>query len=270
MGAPAVGTIVDGYRFNGGDPNSQASWSQVGKAEGVYAETMARERAKKDIARIEAAAQAERSGYEMEATANQAAAILPNTPTGLFADQRIALGKAVPFLSALPGIPDREQTANLETTSRLGAEGSLGDVKKLPGPLSEKELAFIRTMQINPNASREENRRVIEAMKWAAKRQTAYGASLQEWTERLGSPSARNKQGQSFDGWWGKYSASALPAPGVRAAPAPRPTSAAPPPPRKPAPAASTGPVRVKSAEEAMRLPPGTVFITPDGRRKVR
>jgi hypothetical protein len=31
-----------------------------------------------------------------------------------------------------------------------------------------------------------------------------------------------------------------------------------------------TGPVQVKSAAEAMALPPGTVFITPDGRQKVR
>jgi hypothetical protein len=30
------------------------------------------------------------------------------------------------------------------------------------------------------------------------------------------------------------------------------------------------GPVRVSSPQEAMRLPPGTVFLTPDGRRKVR
>lgn len=28
MAAPAVGTVVDGYRFIGGDPNSQASWVQ--------------------------------------------------------------------------------------------------------------------------------------------------------------------------------------------------------------------------------------------------
>jgi hypothetical protein len=54
------------------------------------------------------------------------------------------------------------------------------------------------------------------------------------------------------------------PAP-ARAAPPPKPV-------KKAAPAAATGaqPVRVRSAEEAMRLPPGTVFITPDGRRKVR
>lgn len=216
MGAPAVGSIIDGHRFNGGDPNNQASWSPVGKSDTVYADTLARERAKKDVARIEGAGEAERNGYAMEATADQAAAILPNTPTGLFADQRIALGKAVPWASALPGIPNRTETANLETTKRLGAMGALGDVSKLKGPLSEKELAFIQTMQLNPGSSREENRRVIETMKWAARRQTAYGASLQEWTRRLGAPSARNKQGQSFDAWWGGYSARAIPPPGVR------------------------------------------------------
>jgi hypothetical protein len=32
----------------------------------------------------------------------------------------------------------------------------------------------------------------------------------------------------------------------------------------------SSAPVRVNSPDEAMKLPPGTVFVTPDGRRKVR
>lgn len=36
------------------------------------------------------------------------------------------------------------------------------------------------------------------------------------------------------------------------------------------APQAGSQPVRVSTPEEAMRLPSGTVFITPDGRRKVR
>jgi hypothetical protein len=208
---------------------------------GEYRSKLASEMAKKDMGRIEGAFDAERSGYALEATADQAARILPNTPTGLFPDARIALGKAVPFLSALPGIPNQEQTANLETTRRLGAMGTLGDVGKLKGPLSEKELAFIQTMQLNPGASREENRRVIETMKWTAKRQTAYGAALQEWTRRLGSPSARNAQGQSFDAWWGGYSARAIPPPGVR------PASGAPArPPAKPAPAKPAAGTRLR------------------------
>lgn len=226
MGAPAVGTIIDGYRFNGGDPNNQASWSPVGKADTVYADTLARERAKRDVQRLEAASEGERNAYGMEATADQAKAILPNTPTGMFAEQRMALGKAVPALSFLPGVPDRTETANLETLQRLGAQGSLGSVGQLKGPLSEKELAFIQSMQLRPDASRQENERVVQSMKWAAARQAAYGAALRKWTENLGSPSATNPAGESFEQWWGRYSASALPAPGTRPASPPRKPSA--------------------------------------------
>lgn len=236
-----------------------------GKAAGVYADTLARERAKSDIKRLEDASEGERNAYGMEATANQAAAILPNTPTGVLADERMALGKAVPALGFLPGIPNRTETTNLETMRRLGAMGSLGSVGQLKGPLSEKELAFIQSMQLSPSASRQENARVVEAMKWTARRQAAYGSALRTWTEKLGAPSATNPKGQTFEQWWGKYSSEALPPPGV--APA---RGAVSPPPRKPAPATSAGPLRVKTADEAMRLPPGTVFITPDGRRKVR
>jgi hypothetical protein len=35
MGAPAVGTVENGYRFNGGDPGNQASWSPVTDAGGL-------------------------------------------------------------------------------------------------------------------------------------------------------------------------------------------------------------------------------------------
>ena len=35
-------------------------------------------------------------------------------------------------------------------------------------------------------------------------------------------------------------------------------------------PQSQQGEVRVSSPQEAMALPPGTVFVTPDGRRKVR
>jgi hypothetical protein len=50
----------------------------------------------------------------------------------------------------------------------------------------------------------------------------------------------------------------------------PGPTKPAPRPRPAPAPAAASGPVRVRTPDEARALPPGTVFITPDGRRKVR
>jgi hypothetical protein len=57
---------------------------------------------------------------------------------------------------------------------------------------------------------------------------------------------------------------------GVNPADYPLPTAPAEPEPAAPADTQPGAPVRVNSPEEAMRLQPGTVFITPDGRRKVR
>lgn len=220
--------LLDAYR-------AAKTSATSGKAAGVYADTLARERAKSDVKRLEDASEGERNAYGMEATADQAAAILPQTPTGVFADQRMAVGKSVPALGFLPGIPNRTETTNLETMRRLGAMGSLGSVGQLKGPLSEKELAFIQSMQLSPSASRQENARVVDAMKWTAKRQAAYGAALRTWTERLGAPSATNPQGQTFEQWWGRYSSQALPPPGVKPAAAPVARPPAKPAPAKPA-----------------------------------
>ncbi len=214
MASPAVGQVIDGYRFAGGNPNDPNAWVKAGKADNVYAETLARERAKGDVKRLEEASAGERNAYGLESTALQARNLLnADTPTGLFADQRIAMSKTP--LAGFLGIPSREQGANLETLRNIGNQGSLGQVGQLKGPLSEKELAFIQQMQVNPGSSKQYNLRVADAMKWAADRQAAYSAALQKWTENLGSPSAKNARGQSFDSWWGGYASKALPAPGT-------------------------------------------------------
>ena len=181
----------------------------------VYAETRARERAKDDEALLDSARAMEQEAYSSEATANRADGLIERAPTGPMADFRIDMGRALGGtpLSLLPGIPNSEQTVDLEMVRNIGSQGALGDVSKLKGPLSEKELAFIQRLQIDPNATRPANRKVVEAQKWAARRQAAYGRSLRAWEARLGSPTAANAQGLTFDGWWGKYAAEKLPSP---------------------------------------------------------
>jgi hypothetical protein len=97
----------------------------------------------------------------------------------------------------------------------LGNQGALGQVGELKGPLSDRDVAFIKTLQYSPGASRTQNARVVEGQKWIAKRQAAYASALRTWTEKLGSPSALNGAGVSFDRWWGDYSTNALPPPGL-------------------------------------------------------
>lgn len=185
-----------------------------------YRDVLAAERAKDDIKRLQEASQGQRDAAGMRSTAARGEALLDDdTPVGPMADFRIGMGRALGGtpLSILPGIPNREQTSNLETFRTVGSEGALGDVSKLKGPLSEKELAFIQRMQADANATPEYNRRVLAAQKWAADRQSAYGAAMRAWTTQLGSPSALNARGESFDGWWGKYSSEKLPMPGISA-----------------------------------------------------
>ncbi|MFZ2769621.1 MAG: hypothetical protein WAZ50_00630, partial [Minisyncoccia bacterium] len=174
-------------------------------------------RATRDAARFAGAMDGWSAASGLEGGARSARRLLEDgAPVGAFADQRIAAGRvAGDFLGFLPGVPTREQTQQLEQLRLIGSRGALGDVSQLKGPLSEKELAFIQRLQIDPNATQETNLQVADTMAWAARRQAAYGAAMQRWIQNLGSPSAPNPQGQSFDGWWGQYASENLPAPGM-------------------------------------------------------
>lgn len=222
-----VATYADGSerQWNGQEwvvtkpPGGVKGYDSVGQSAEML-KALAKGRAAKDLARLESSQVAEAEGYGNEQTALRAQDVLDTgVPTGTFGEQRAAVGKAIgnKVTSFLSGglIPDKEQTANLETMQTLGNTGALGQVGQLKGPLSDRDVQFIKTLQYSPNSSRTQNQRVIEAQKWVARRQAAYGAALRKWTENLGSPSALNGKGMSFDRFWGEYSARALPRPGL-------------------------------------------------------
>lgn len=236
-------------------------------------------RATRDATRFDQAMTGWADAPGLEAGGQRAERLLEDgAPVGAFADQRIAAGRiAGDFLGFLPGIPNREQTQQLEQLRLLGSQGALGDVSQLKGPLSEKELAFIQRLQIDPNATRETNMQVAEAMQWAARRQAAYGAAMERWVQELGSPSAPNANGLTFNAWWGQYASRALPRPGSPEAAARREDTVEAVPiaangegggmgggPGAPAP---QGPVDISgmSAAELLQLQPGTAIRLPDG-----
>lgn len=188
-----------------------------------YQDKLAQQRAASDMARLDRGAGIEQEAYANEATADQAADVLRRAPTGIAADQRIWLGKALgnglTRALTLGMIPSKEETADLETVRRLGNTGTLGSVGQLKGPLSDRDVSFLKTLQYDAGASPMQNARVVDAQKWLAKRQAAYAAAQRTWTEKLGSPSALNPDGVSFDRWWGDYSAKRLPPPTYGRAP---------------------------------------------------
>lgn len=253
----------------------QLAQEQAGLRGNRYQNKFDEARATRDATRFDAAMTGWADAAGLEAGGQRAERLLEDAPVGAFADQRIAAGRvAGDFLGWLPGIPTRQQTQQLEQLRLLGSQGALGDVSQLKGPLSEKELAFIQRLQIDPNATRETNMQVAEAMQWAARRQAAYGAAMERWVQELGSPSAPNANGLSFNAWWGQYASRALPRPGS-------PEAAARQEPEDAVPLAGsgaeggdaapgagpTGPVDISgmSAAELLQLQPGTEIRLPDG-----
>jgi len=216
------GTTPDGTRviFRGGkvypldqDPNKGGGFDASAESK-KYQDKLAFERAKMDAETMQRASQAEREAYAAEANADQAKRILKqDTPLGGFAGARMAVSNNVPFMRGVLSVPTQDQAANMETLQRYGNQGTLGSVGQLKGPLSDRDIAFLKTLQYNVGSNRESNMRVAMAQKWAAKRQAAYAAALRKWTEVGGSPSALNPQGMSFDRWWGQYAEKALPPP---------------------------------------------------------
>jgi hypothetical protein len=228
-----------------------------------YMKQIAKSRAVADMKRLTDAQTTEQQAYENETTALGAEQVLKNTPTGLFADQRVGLGKALGggWLGGKLGIPSTEQVANMETLQRLGAAGVLGQVGQLKGPLSDRDVAFVQSMNYDPEKSKLDNQRMVETQKWVAKRQAAYAASLSKWTEMLGSPSATNKDGMTFDRFWGQYSAKALPRPDIARAMTAGKTQV---------PQRTAGPVKISGDADYNRLPSGAVFIGPDGVKRTK
>lgn len=121
------------------------------------------------------------------------------------------------YFGALGSIPTSglQDLTNLSTVKRLGGKGVFGDLDKLKGAISDKDVKFLREQQVDPGKTREENQRIVKLMEWTGVRSKAYEGALNAWANRLGSPSAKNANGQSFIGWWADWSEKNIPRPGI-------------------------------------------------------
>lgn len=183
-----------------------------------YNEAFAKARAKKDVDTIERATEGVRTGDSLLATSGEARSILDQgVPTGAFGDARLALGRAIgnPVTNVLSVgfIPKKPTVSKMERFQQLTNEAVLGDVSKLKGPLSDRDIQFLKDTQAGLNTTPDGNRQALAAREWAATRLKAYESALQSWTERLGAPSARNPRGQSFDAWFSDWATQNIPPP---------------------------------------------------------
>lgn len=137
-------------------------------------------------------------------------------PSGAFADQREWVGKNLgDVLGGLPVVPTREEGIALENLRGEGAQSTLANVKKLPGPLSEKELGFLQQLTVNAANTPERNQLVAKGARWANNRRAAYYGGMQAWQNQLGSADATNAKGETYDQWFGKWAAEKMPIPSL-------------------------------------------------------
>jgi hypothetical protein len=185
---------------------------------GDYQKKVAQARAAEDIKTLTAGRGAEHEAYQNEQDADYSASIVKQAPSGFLGDARLMLGKSPlgKVAGGWFGVPNREDTVALEQLNEQGNRGALANTTMLKGPMSDKDVAFLKSLSYSINSTPEHNAKVAEAAKWASKRQAAYGASMRTWTQKLGSPSSLNPQGQDFEQWWGQWSGENLPRPGTQ------------------------------------------------------
>ena len=184
----------------------------------TYEDAFARNRAKADLSTIEKAGEGVQAADGLISTSGQARRLLDEgVPTGGFAETRLGLGRKIggPVANALTGgfVPTKDATAKMERFQQLTNEAVLGDVGKLKGPLSDRDILFLKDTQAGLNSTPEGNRRALAAREWAATRLSAYESALQSWTKTLGAPSALNAKGQSFQSWFSGWANQNIPPP---------------------------------------------------------
>lgn len=183
-----------------------------------YTKAFEQKRAASDLAKIDQAVEGVKTSDSLIATSGQARKLLDEgVPSGGFSETRLGLGKKIgnDFTSAITGgfIPNKSTTAKMERFQQLTNEAVLGDVSKLKGPLSDRDIIFLKDTQAGLGTTPEGNRKALAAREWAATRLAAYESALQSWTQKLGAPSALNPRGQSFDAWFSSWANQNIPAP---------------------------------------------------------
>lgn len=189
-------------------PRAAASGSIIDQQIGSkpYNTKVAGDLASADVAMQQAARASAVEGAQAKGRAKEIGALLKQTSTG-------PLAYLVHGAQAAVGAP--QNLTNLSTIKRLGGQGVFGDLDKLKGAISDKDVRFLREQQVDPGRFGGENKRIVDLMTWTGDRARAYEAAMNAWANRLGSPSATNANGLSFQGWWGDWSEKNMPRPDV-------------------------------------------------------
>lgn len=207
MPAPAVGSVVNGYTYLGGNPNDPGNWREASVGES------SRDRARGTALGKESGKFAADS-IDMTPSANAMIAEAENVMkavdtygTGTFGGLQLGYDR-----TGFIGSNDKRASAlgGIELASSSKALEAAQDMK---GALSDKDIAFLKSMSYGLGKSSAENRDVARLAQWAGMKAKGYQAARSAWESKLGTADTRNARGQTFADWWGSYSEQRYPRP---------------------------------------------------------
>ena len=121
---------------------------------------------------------------------------LPNRRTGPGSDIGMTLGAM-----NIPGSGGQKNAAFQRRLNAFASKNVLADAATIK-PISNSDITFLQTLQAGANQSPETNRQFLIASQWANQVAVANQAARDRWSQRFGSPNARNPQGRDFATFW--------------------------------------------------------------------
>lgn len=121
---------------------------------------------------------------------------LPNRRTGPGSDIGMTLGAM-----NIPMSGGQENAAFQRRLNAFASKNVLADAATIK-PISNSDITFLQTLQAGANQSPETNRQFLIASQWANQVAVANQAARDRWSQRFGSPNARDPQGRDFATFW--------------------------------------------------------------------
>jgi hypothetical protein len=193
--------MVDGQFIPVSNAGPSGLSGAIGAGSKKYQERYGTRLADMDIQELADIRQMRNNANEIATTGYQAKQLLDKTEnlTGPYFKVAQFVGRALPF-------QDQERLAKMNAFQKLAAQGVLENVKKLPGPLSEKELGFLQTTTYNPEGKPKENQETANERIAIGNKLKKYAQAQQAWIDRFGTTRAKNDRGMSFDDFWDEWS----------------------------------------------------------------
>lgn len=204
MPAPQPGSVVNGYTFLGGNPNDQSAWREASAGEAAADKARGTQLGRgQGLQQVNRGAQFDQASA-LQNQANTAYNALGQHGTGPFTDWSLGISR---FLG------DDKNARAMGAMERVSGKAALADAQDMKGALSDKDVAFLKSMTYGLGHSTGENLDVARAQEWAAQKTKSYLLSRSRWEKQLGSFDARDAQGRNFDDVWAEYSSRVYPQP---------------------------------------------------------